>query len=76
MRIARSNSRSRKLYTRCFSRAATNARNLAFGKRNLKLIGGDELVELMYKYYDQLDGKYKGPILLRRVFIPETLSES
>ena len=52
-----------------------SARDFAFGKRNLKLIDGDELVELLYKYYDQLDSKYKGIIPLRRVFIPETLTE-
>jgi len=51
------------------------ARDFGFSKRNLKLIDGDELVELVYKYYDQLDGKYKGIIPLRRVFIPETLAE-
>jgi restriction system protein len=52
-----------------------NARDFAFEKRNLKLIDGDELVELIYKYYDQLDGKYKGILPLRRVFIPESLTE-
>jgi restriction system protein len=52
-----------------------NALDFAFNKRNLKLLDGDELVELMYKYYDRLDGKYKGLIPLRRVFIPETLTE-
>ncbi len=52
-----------------------NARDFAFGKRNLKLIDGDGLVELVYKYYDRLDGKYKGILPLRRVFIPETLGE-
>lgn len=52
-----------------------NARDFAFSKRNLKLIDGDELVDLIYKYYDQLDGKYKGIIPLRKVFIPETLNQ-
>ncbi len=51
------------------------ARDFCFGKRNLKLIDGDELVELVYKYYDRLDGKYKGMFPLRKVYIPETLSE-
>ncbi len=51
------------------------ARDFAFSKRNLKLIDGDELVELVYKYYPQLDAKYKGLIPLRSVYIPETLSE-
>lgn len=52
-----------------------HARDFAHLKRNLKLIDGDELVELVYKYYDQLDGKYKGIIPLRKVFIPETLAD-
>jgi restriction system protein len=51
------------------------ARDFAFSKRNLNLIDGDELVDLVYKYYDQLDGKYKGMIPLRHVFIPESLTE-
>lgn len=51
------------------------ARDFAFSKRNLKLIDGDELVELVYKYYPQLDAKYKGLIPLRSVYIPETLME-
>ena len=51
------------------------AHDFCFGKRNLKLIDGDELVELVYKYYDRLDGKYKGMFPLRKVYIPETLSE-
>ncbi len=49
--------------------------NFAFDKRNLKLINGDELVDLVYKYYDQLDGKYKAVFPLKKVFIPETLAE-
>ena len=36
---------------------------------------GDELVDLVYKYYPQLDAKYKGLIPLRQVYIPETLTE-
>jgi restriction system protein len=52
-----------------------NARDFAFGKRNLKLIDGDGLVDLVYKHYDRLDGKYKGIIPLRRVFIPEALAD-
>ena len=36
---------------------------------------GYELVDLVYKYYSQLDAKYKGLIPLRQVYIPETLTE-
>jgi hypothetical protein len=34
-----------------------------------------ELVDLVYKYYPQLDAKYKGLIPLRQVYIRETLAE-
>lgn len=51
------------------------AENFAFGKHNLRLIDGYELVDLIYKYYDKLDGKYKGMIPLKKVYIPESLSE-
>ena len=51
------------------------ARDSAFAKRNLKLIDGDDLVELVYKYHPQLDAKYKGLIPLRSVYIRETLTE-
>jgi len=50
-----------------------HAWDFAFGKHNLKLVDGDGLVELVYQYYDRLDGKYKAIIPLRRVFIPEAL---
>lgn len=51
------------------------AENFSFGKHNLRLIDGYELVDLIYKYYDRLDGKYKGMIPLKKVYIPESLSE-
>ena len=51
------------------------ARDFASSKRNLRLIDGDELVELVYKHYPRLDAKYKGLIPLRQVYIPETLTE-
>jgi len=51
------------------------AEEFAFGKANLRLINGYELVDLVYKYYDKLDGKYKGIIPLRKVYIPESVTE-
>jgi restriction system protein len=51
------------------------ASDFAFSKRNLRLIDGEALVQLIYKYYPKLDGKYKGMIPLRSVYIPETLTE-
>jgi restriction system protein len=51
------------------------ARDFAFSKRNLRLIDGNDLVNLVYEHYPHLDAKYKGLIPLRRVYIPETLTE-
>lgn len=51
------------------------AENFAFGKGNLRLIGGEELVDLIFEHYDELDPRYKGIIPLKRVYVPEALSE-
>lgn len=54
-----------------------NKRALDFAhlKRNLRLVDGDKLVQLVYQYYPQLDAKYKGMIPLRHIYIPEALVE-
>jgi restriction system protein len=51
------------------------AKNFAKNKSNLRLIDGDELVDLILEHYESFDSKYKGIIPLKRVFIPEPLSE-
>lgn len=51
------------------------ARSFAQNKGNLRLIDGQELVDLFLAHYDQFDSKYKGLIPLKRVFIPEPLEE-
>jgi restriction system protein len=51
------------------------ASDFAFGRRNLKLLNGDDFIDLIYKYYNKIDGKYKAIIPLRKVYIPETPSE-
>jgi restriction system protein len=52
------------------------ARNFAQGKSNLRLIDGDELVDLILRHYETLDSKYKGLLPLKRVYVPEALEES
>lgn len=49
--------------------------NFARSKSNLRLIGGDELVELIFKHYDKFDSRYKAHIPLRRVYVPEFIEE-
>jgi len=52
-----------------FSTAATNfARN----KSNLRIIDGQELVELILEHYDQFDSQYKSILPLKRVYVPES----
>jgi restriction system protein len=50
--------------------------NFAVSKSNLRLIDGDELVDLVLLHYEEFDSRYKGLLPLKQVFIPETLNES
>ena len=40
---------------------------------NLRLIDGNELVDLIYKHYDKLDPRYKGVIPLKQLYVPESV---
>ncbi len=51
------------------------ALSFARSKGNLRLIDGEELVDLVLQHYDQFDSKYKGLLPLRRVFVPEPIEE-
>jgi restriction system protein len=51
------------------------ASNFAASKSNLRLIDGDQLVNLVLQHYEQFDSKYKGLIPLKQVYIPETIEE-
>jgi restriction system protein len=50
---------------------SSSALSFANTKGNLKLMNGAELVELIQKYYDGLDLKYRKQIPLRRVLVPD-----
>lgn len=50
-----------------------NARKFAASKNNLRLVEGEELLDLVLKHYKQLDSRYKGLIPLRKVYVPESL---
>ena len=52
------------------------AKNFARGKSNLRLIDGDELVDLIFEYYESFDSKYKGLLPLKQVYVPEPLAGS
>lgn len=50
--------------------------NFAVSKSNLRLIDGDELVDLVLQHYEEFDSRYKGLLPLKKVFIPETLEDA
>ena len=51
----------------------TQASNFAKSKSNLRLIDGEELVDLILSHYEQFDSRYKGILPLKRVYVPESL---
>jgi len=51
------------------------AKQFANSKSNLRLVDGEEFVDLVLQKYDQLDSRYKGLIPLKRVWIPEPAGE-
>lgn len=42
-------------------------------KSNLRLIDGDELVQLIFDHYEKFDARHKGLLPLRRVYVPATI---
>jgi restriction system protein len=52
------------------------AKTFAKSKSNLRLIDGDELVDLILQHYEQFDARYKGLLPLKKVYIPELLEEA
>jgi restriction system protein len=50
------------------------SRSFEQSKANLRLIDGDELVELIFQYYEKFDSRHKGMIPLKRVYVPQVLA--
>jgi restriction system protein len=50
---------------------SSSATSFANTKGNLKLMNGVELVDLIQKYYDGLDAKFRKQIPLRRILVPD-----
>lgn len=48
----------------------------AKGKSNLRLIDGDELVDIILRNYESLDSKYKAVIPLKNVYIPTQIENT
>lgn len=49
--------------------------SFARSKPNLRLIDGIELVSLILTHYDNFDSTYKGLLPLKRVYVPQKVSE-
>jgi restriction system protein len=47
------------------------ARTIARNRNNLRLVDGQEFVELILSHYEQLDPRYKGLLPLKRVYVPD-----
>jgi len=49
------------------------SRSFEQSKGNLRLIDGDELVELIFNHYEKFDSQHKGLLPLKRVYVPQIL---
>lgn len=52
---------------------SNQAVNKARNKPNIRLIDGDDLVDLIFLHYEQFDSSYKGLLPLKKVYIPESI---
>jgi restriction system protein len=50
---------------------SSQAENFARNKPNLRLIAGDELVDLILQHYEKFDSRYKGVLPLKRIYVPD-----
>jgi restriction system protein len=51
-----------------------SSRNFEQSKSNLRLIDGEELVQLIFQHYEHFDARHKGLLPLRRVYVPEAIN--
>jgi len=52
-------------------RFSDKAGTLGKDRSNLRLIDASQLVDLIFEYYDRLDGSYKSKLPLRSVYVPD-----
>jgi len=52
-----------------------SSRSFEQSKSNLRLIDGDELVELIFSHYEEFDSRHKGLLPLRRIYVPHVIAE-
>ena len=49
------------------------ARNFGRSKSNLRLIDGEQLVDMILNHYESFDSKYKSILPLKKVYVPESM---
>jgi restriction system protein len=54
---------------------SSHCRTFEQGKGNLRLIDGDELVDLIFQNYESFDSRYKSVLPLRSVYVPEPIDD-
>jgi restriction system protein len=52
----------------------TQARQFERGKDNLRLIDGEQLVDLIFSHHDRFDPRYKTLLPLKRIYIPSPIT--
>jgi restriction system protein len=52
-------------------RFSSDAVNMGKDRPQLRLIDGDELVDLIFEHYERLDEEWRGRLPMRRVFVPD-----
>jgi restriction system protein len=55
---------------------SNQAINKAKSKPNIRLIDGNELVNLIFEHYEHFDSSYKGLLPLKKVYVPEPLDDT
>lgn len=51
------------------------AKNFAKNKSNLRLLNGEDVIDLTLQHYEQLDSRYRAIIPLKRVYVPEPVED-
>jgi restriction system protein len=59
----------------CLGSFTKQAKDFAKSKSNLRLIDGEELVDLILARYEQFDSHYKSLLPLKRIYVPEPVAE-
>lgn len=53
----------------------SQAKSFERSRSNIRLIGGDELVELILTHYESFDPKYQALLPLKRVYVPQAVED-